>query len=110
MVLCSSGIDKKHLMCCSKSCSYDRIKDLSEDVLRLKKISKWRLIWRKILMMNQKKINKIFDHRVRYDPFTYSLNFENDGTIAYHEDPDVSSKSFSARFVVSSKVFKLNYS
>lgn len=60
-------------------------------------------------MLKQKKKNQIFDNRVRYDPFTYSQNFENDGTIAYHEDPDVSSKSFSARFVVSSKVFNLNY-
>lgn len=60
-------------------------------------------------MIKQKKKCQIFDHRVRYDPFTYSQNFENDGTIAYHEDPDVSSKSFSARFVVSSKVFSLHY-
>lgn len=108
MELCSSRIDKKHQMC-SKTWGYDRIKDLSEDVLRLKKISGWRLMWRKIMMMKQKKKTQIFDHRVRYDPFTYSQNFENDGTIAYHDDPDVSSKSFSARFVVSSKVFNVSY-
>ncbi|KAL1199427.1 hypothetical protein V5N11_022960 [Cardamine amara subsp. amara] len=103
-----SGVDKKHLKR-SKTYSYDRIKDLSEDVLRLKKISRWRLIWRKMVMTNQMKKNKNFDHRVRYDRFTYSQNFENDGTIAYHDDPDVSSKSFSTRFVGSSKVFNLNY-
>ncbi|KAH0943618.1 hypothetical protein HID58_003255 [Brassica napus] len=105
MELCGSGINKEHQMC-SKTFGYERIKDLSENVFRLKKISRWRLMWRKIMMgMKHKKKDQVLDHCFRYDPFTYSQNFENDGTIAYHEDPDVSSKSFSARFVSSSKVF-----
>lgn len=62
-----------------------------------------------MMMMKQKKKYQILDHHVRYDPFAYAQNFENDGTIAYHNDPDVFSKSFSARFVVSSKVFNANY-
>lgn len=61
------------------------------------------------MIMKQKKKTHIFDHRVSYDPFTYFQNFENDGTIAYHDDPDVSSKSFSARFVASSKVCNVSY-
>ncbi|CAN7112361.1 unnamed protein product [Brassica rapa subsp. narinosa] len=109
MELCGSGINKEHQMC-SKTFGYERIKDLSENVFRLKKISRWRLMWRKIMMgMKHKKKDQVLDHCFRYDPFTYSQNFENDGTIAYHEDPDVSSKSFSARFVSSSKVFSVNY-
>ncbi|CAG7890114.1 unnamed protein product, partial [Brassica rapa] len=105
MELCGSGINKEHQMC-SKTFGYERIKDLSENVFRVKKISRWRLMWRKIMMgMKHKKKDQVLDHCFRYDPFTYSQNFENDGTIAYHEDPDVSSKSFSARFVSSSKVF-----
>lgn len=109
MELCGSGINKEHQMC-SKTFGYERIKDLSENVFRVKKISRWRLMWRKIMMgMKNKKKDQILDHGVRYDPLTYSQNFENIGTIAYHEDPDVSSKSFSARFVSSSKVFNVNY-
>ncbi|XP_048597021.1 MAR-binding filament-like protein 1 [Brassica napus] len=91
MELCGSGINKEHQMC-SKTFGYERIKDLSENVFRLKKISRWRLMWRKIMMgMKHKKKDQVLDHCFRYDPFTYSQNFENDGTIAYHEDPDVSS-------------------
>lgn len=59
--------------------------------------------------MKNKKKDQVLDHCFRYDLFTYSQNFENDGTIAYHEDSDVSSKSFSARFVSSSKVFNVDY-
>ncbi|WZY73553.1 hypothetical protein YC2023_005793 [Brassica napus] len=88
MELCGSGINKEHQMC-SKTFGYERIKDLSENVFRLKKISRWRLMWRKIMMgMKHKKKDQVLDHCFRYDPFTYSQNFENDGTIAYHEDPD----------------------
>ncbi|WZZ29028.1 hypothetical protein YC2023_012429 [Brassica napus] len=105
MERCGSGINKEHQMRL-KTFGYERIKDLSENVFRVKKISRWRLMWRKIMMgMKNKKKDQILDHGVRYDPFTHSQNFENVGTIAYHEDPDVSSKSFSARFVSSSKVF-----
>ncbi|VVA97797.1 unnamed protein product [Arabis nemorensis] len=74
LMLCSLGIDKKQQICL-KTCGYDQINHLSEDVLRLRKISGWRLMWRKIMMMKQKKKTQIFDHRVRYDPFTYSQNF-----------------------------------
>ncbi|KAL0690922.1 hypothetical protein Bca4012_090601 [Brassica carinata] len=88
MERCGSGINKEHQMRL-KTFGYERIKDLSENVFRVKKISRWRLMWRKIMMgMKNKKKDQILDHGVRYDPLTYSQNFENIGTIAYHEDPD----------------------
>ncbi|CAG7890113.1 unnamed protein product [Brassica rapa] len=71
---------------------YERIKDLSENLFRVKKISRWRLMWRNIMGMKHNKKDHVLDHGIRYDPFTYSQNFENDGSIAYHDDPEVCSK------------------
>ncbi|KAJ8755773.1 hypothetical protein K2173_024317 [Erythroxylum novogranatense] len=81
--------------------SYDRIVSFKTG----SKVPRWRSFWRRL--MKEKK--KIFDccspSRVHlsYDPDEYSQNFDQDSMLS---DPDIVSRSFSARFAVSSRIFE----
>ncbi|KAM0956789.1 hypothetical protein TB2_024608 [Malus domestica] len=70
---------------------------------------KWRVLWKRI-KKEKKRTLQLFDCststqvvHVPYDPYTYSKNFDQ-GSAAW-ADPDVLSRSFSARFAVPSQVF-----
>ncbi|KAK4349965.1 hypothetical protein RND71_029278 [Anisodus tanguticus] len=66
----------------------------------------WRLLWRKI----RKEKKRVFDcsnsMRFTYDPHSYSQNFDDQSSI--FADDDEFSRSFSARFVVPSRIFPKN--
>ncbi|KAM1219607.1 hypothetical protein FF2_046020 [Malus domestica] len=73
------------------------------------KIGRWRVLWRRI-KKEKKRTLKLFDCLTRtqvvhvpYDPYTYSKNFDQ-GSAAW-ADPDVLSRSFSARFAVPRRGF-----
>ncbi|KAJ6715225.1 hypothetical protein OIU85_026704 [Salix viminalis] len=69
------------------------------------KTPRWRSLWRKMV----KRKRKIFDGSsssqvyLTYDPYTYSQNFDHGLVMS---SPDDSSRSFSARFAVPSRIFE----
>uniref|UniRef100_A0A2P2NFS2 Uncharacterized protein n=1 Tax=Rhizophora mucronata TaxID=61149 RepID=A0A2P2NFS2_RHIMU len=83
---------------------YDRIVTFNAE----SKTPRWRLLWRRI-MREKKKLFHCFSvtattSRVHfsYDPYDYSQNFDQESMWC---DPDNISRSFSARFAVSSRIF-----
>jgi len=102
MAWCNSG--SRNMNSYAKR-GYDRIGSFKALVSHESKSPRWRLLWRKIV----KEKRKIFDcsssaqANITYDPYTYSQNFDH-GLIM--SNPDDSSRSFSARFAVPSRIFE----
>jgi len=102
MAWCNSG--RRNMNSYAKR-GYDRIGSFKALVSHESKSPRWRLLWRKIV----KEKRKIFDcsssaqANITYDPYTYSQNFDH-GLIM--SNPDDSSRSFSARFSVPSRIFE----
>ncbi|KAL4285868.1 hypothetical protein HN51_053427 [Arachis hypogaea] len=85
-----------------------------ESMTRLK-MACWRTLWRKIkkekkrFFNNNKKNSSSSSHvlHYQYDPNSYLQNFD-DGYYCSSSDPDIFSRSFSARFAMPSKFFEKN--
>jgi len=84
---------------------YDRIGSFKALVSAESKTPRWRLLWRKMVKTKRKVFDSSSSAQVylTYDPYTYSQNFD-DGLVMSH--PDDSSRSFSARFAVPSRIFE----
>ncbi|KAL3610611.1 hypothetical protein D5086_001631 [Populus alba] len=85
---------------------YDRIGSFKAVVSAESKTPRWRLLWRKMVKTKR----KVFDSSssapkvyLTYDPYTYSQNFDHGLVLS---NPDDSSRSFSARFAVPSRIFE----
>ncbi|CAK7356667.1 unnamed protein product [Dovyalis caffra] len=102
MAWCNSG--SRNMNSYAKS-GYDRIGSFKALFRTESKTPRWRLLWRKML----KEKRKIFDCSSSaqvyhtYDPYTYSQNFDHGLVMS---NPDDSSRSFSARFAVPSRIFE----
>ncbi|OWM78183.1 hypothetical protein CDL15_Pgr015002 [Punica granatum] len=74
-------------------------------IMGSKALPTWRVLWRKIKGKMKKRTPRwsSASFRVAYDPFTYAQNFDQGCTLA---DPDILSRSFSARFAVPSRIFE----
>lgn len=60
---------------------------------------KWRALWRRIIKEKRRILNSAAPEQLPYDPYTYAQNFD-EGSASV--EPENLSRSFSARFAVSS--------
>ncbi|KAH7865995.1 hypothetical protein Vadar_014023 [Vaccinium darrowii] len=69
----------------------------------------WRLMWRKIKKEKRKILERSYSTAVQlpYDIFTYAQNFD-ESSMSSSDSDDFSSRSFSARFAVPSRIFEKN--
>lgn len=70
----------------------------------------WRVLWRRIKKEKRRMFSSSINSsslKFNYDPSSYSQNFEDRGSIIWADQDDIS-RSFSARFAVSSRFFQNN--
>ncbi|KAE7997434.1 hypothetical protein FH972_002072 [Carpinus fangiana] len=84
---------------------YNRIVSSLDLMVARSKISRLRLLWRRLKRDKKKYFacTSNLDHVPSYNPHTYSQNFDNGSMWA---DPDNHSRSFSARFAVPATIFQ----
>ncbi|MED6146415.1 hypothetical protein PIB30_034329 [Stylosanthes scabra] len=92
---------------------------VNEESMTRLKVACWRTLWRKIKKEKKRFFNnnnnnnnnnnkkKNSSSHVQYDPNSYLQNFD-DGYYCSSSDPDIFSRSFSARFAMPSKIFEKN--
>ncbi|MED6120059.1 hypothetical protein PIB30_017508 [Stylosanthes scabra] len=99
----------------SASSSSSIIVCVNEESMTRLKVACWRTLWRKIkkekkrfFNNNNNKKKKNSSSHVQYDPNSYLQNFDDGYYCSYSSDPDIFSRSFSARFAMPSKYFDKN--
>ncbi|MED6174018.1 hypothetical protein PIB30_064968 [Stylosanthes scabra] len=89
------------------SASSSIIVSVNEESMTRLKVACWRTFWKKIKKEKKRFFNnkkKSSSSHVQYDPNSYLQNFD-DGYYCSSSDPDIFSRSFSARFAMPSKFF-----
>lgn len=72
-------------------------------------IPKWKVMWKKLMREKKKMFQRSVhnQHQVpSYDEYTYSQNFDDQGSAADWDQPDILSRSFSVRFADPSTIFQ----
>jgi hypothetical protein len=70
---------------------------------RSNKLMRWKVLWMKLKKERRRMFDSPAPIQIPYDPYTYSQNFDQGSA---WDEPDILSRSFSARFADPSRIFR----